>query len=197
MKKYKFIMLLLLAAAVFPACDKPYIEYEEEENKDKVVVESSDDKSDSVDGDADYDDEGSVTDNGGNDNQDNEGSGDEFNIGDVVDVETFISTPIVNQIWLKGYIVGAATGANGKKRYDFDAPYEYDTAILLADNPDEADLEHVASVCLTSCSKKIREALNLKDHPENRGKTLSVFGFREVYLNLPGIKKIDAYDFSE
>lgn len=107
-------MLLLLAAAVFPACDKPYIEYEEEENKDKVVVESSDDKSDSVDGDADYDDEGSVTDNGGNDNQDNEGSGDEFDIGDVVDVETFISTPIVNQIWLKGYIVGAATGANGK-----------------------------------------------------------------------------------
>lgn len=197
MKKYKFIVLLLLAAAVFPACDKPYIEYEEEENKDKVVVESSDDKSDSVDGDADYDDEGSVTDNGGNDNQDNEGSGDEFDIGDVVDVETFISTPIVNQIWLKGYIVGAATGANGKKRYDFDAPYEYDTAILLADNPDEADLEHVASVCLTSCSKKIREALNLKDHPENRGKTLSVFGFREVYLNLPGIKKIDAYDFSE
>lgn len=197
MKKYKFIMLLLLAAVVFPACDKPYIEYEEEENKDKVVVESSDDKSDSVDGDADYDDEGGVTDNGGNDNQDNEGSGDEFDIGDVVDVETFISTPIVNQIWLKGYIVGAATGANGKKRYDFDAPYEYDTAILLADTPDEADLEHVASVCLTSCSKKIREALNLKDHPENRGKVLSVFGFREVYLNLPGIKKIDAYDFSE
>lgn len=197
MKKYKFIVLLLLAAAVFPACDKPYIEYEEEENKDKVVVESSDDKSDSVDGDADYDDEGSVTDNGGNDNLDNEGSGDEFDIGDVVDVETFISTPIVNQIWLKGYIVGAATGANGKKRYDFDAPYDYDTAILLADTPDEADLEHVASVCLTSCSKKIREALNLKDHPENRGKTLSVFGFREVYLNLPGIKKIDAYEFSE
>lgn len=197
MKKYKFIMLLLLAAAVFPACDKPYIEYEEEENKDKVVVESSDDKSDSVDGDADYDDEGGVTDNGGNDNLDNEGSGDEFDIGDVVDVETFISTPIVNQIWLKGYIVGAATGANGKKRYDFDAPYDYDTAILLADTPDEADLEHVASVCLTSCSKKIREALNLKDHPENRGKTLSVFGFREVYLNLPGIKKIDAYEFSE
>lgn len=197
MKKYKFIVLLLLAAAVFPACDKPYIEYEEEENKDKVVVEISDDKSDSVDGDADYDDEGGVTDNGGNDSQDNDSSGDEFNIGDVVDVETFISTPIVNQIWLKGYIVGAATGANGKKRYDFDAPYEYDTAILLADTPDEADLEHVASVCLTSCSKKIREALNLKDHPENRGKTLSVFGFREVYLNLPGIKKIDAYDFSE
>lgn len=197
MKKYKFIVLLLLAAAVFPACDKPYIEYEEEENKDKVVVESSDDKSDSVDGDADYDDEGSVTDNGGNDNQDNEGSGDEFDIGDVVDVETFISTPIVNQIWLKGYIVGAATGANGKKRYDFEAPYDYDTAILLADTPDETDLEHVASVCLTSCSKKIREALNLKDHPENHGKVLSFYGFREVYLNLPGIKTIDAYDFSE
>ena len=55
----------------------------------------------------------------------------------------------------------------------------------------------MASVCLTSCSKKIREALNLKDHPENHGKVLSVFGFREVYLNLPGIKTIDAYDFSE
>ena len=47
-----------------------------------------------------------------------------------------------------------------------------------------------------SCSKKIREELNLKEHPENCGKVLSVFGFRETYLAIPGIKKIDAYEFS-
>lgn len=112
-----------------------------------------------------------------------------------MNVETFISKPIVDQVWVKGYIVGSATGANGKKRYDFEPPFDHDTALLLADDPATADLSHVVSVCLTSCSKKIREELNLKEHPENRGKVLSVFGFRETYLAIPGIKKIDAYEF--
>ena len=180
MKKFRFIFMLLLAAFLFPACDKPYDDSENNVDDGTEVVGGSDSGSDS-------DDE---TDSGNDDDTD-------ISLGDVVDVETFISTPIVNQVWVKGYIVGAATGANGKKRYDFEPPFEYDTALLLADDPATADISCVVSVCLTSCSKKIREELNLKDHPENRGKALSVFGFRETYLAVPGIKKIDAYEFSD
>lgn len=197
MKKYKFFTLLLLAAAIFPACDKPYSDYEEEEDNDKVVVDGSTDKSDSDGGNTDYDGGDDGTDGGDMDSPDDEDGGGGVYVDGIVDVKTFISESIVNQVWLKGYIVGAATGANGKKRYRFEAPYEYDTAILLADSPDETNLENVASVCLTSCSKKIRESLNLKEHPENKGKVLSVFGFREVYLGIPGVKKIDGYEFSK
>lgn len=186
MNKYKFIALLLLVAAFFPACDKPYSDYDEEGDGDTEIVGGSKDDTDyGNDDDETCDDEES-------------GSSDDGVYADgVVDVETFINTPIVNQVWLKGYIVGSATGANGKKRYDFDAPFSYDTALLLADDPSTTDLSHVVSVCLTSCSKKIRESLNLKEHPENCGKVLSVYGFREVYLAIPGIKKIDGYEFSD
>lgn len=197
MKKIKFIVLLLLATAVFPACDKPYSDYEAEEDSGKVVVDGSKDESDTGSGDTGSDGKDEGSDLGDEGKTESGGDEEDLNVDGVVGVETFIGTPIVNQVWLKGYIVGAATGANGKKRYRFESPFEYDTAILLADDPDTDDLEHVVSVCLTSCSKKIREALNLVDHPENKGKMLSVYGFREVYLGIPGIKKIDGYEFSE
>lgn len=186
MKVSKFILLLFFVAAFFPACDKPYGDYEEGEDGSTEIVDGSKDESDS-------ENDGNIDDGSGEDDD----GGDGVYADEVVDVETFINTPIVNQVWVKGYIVGAATGASGKKRYDFDKPYDFDTALLLADDPSTDDVSHVISVCLTSCSKKIREALNLKDHPENRGKMLSVYGFREVYLAIPGIKKIDGYEFSD
>ena len=180
MKKMIFMLVSLFVVFTFPACDKPYDDSEENVEDDTEVVGGLDN------------DNGSNSGDGGGECDDDTG----ISFGDVVDVETFISTPIVTQVWVKGYIVGSATGANGKKRYDFEPPFEHDTALLLADSPATADLSHVVSVCLTSCSKKIREELNLKEHPENRGKVLSVFGFRETYLAIPGIKKIDAYEFS-
>lgn len=181
MKKIRFMFVLLLTAFFFSACDKPYDDSEEGIDDGTEIVGGTDKDTGSDDedeGDGEYDDDTGIS------------------FGDVVDVETFISKSIVDQVWVKGYIVGSATGANGKKRYDFEPPFDHDTALLLADDPATADLSHVVSVCLTSCSKKIREELNLKEHPENRGKVLSVFGFRETYLAIPGIKKIDAYEFS-
>ena len=40
-----------------------------------------------------------------------------------------------------------------------------------------------------------RSKLNLKDHPENKGQRIAVFGFQDRYLGLFGIKTIDAYEF--
>lgn len=175
MRNLKLFMLLPVFLFVFGACDKPYgdegdenIELPEENN-------------------------GAEDDDDAEDNDDAEDGG--ISLGDVVDVNTFLNTPIYAQVWVKGYIVGSATGANGKTRYDFEPPFSYDTAILLADTESADSETEVMSVCLTSCSKKIREKLNLADHPENKGKRLAVFGFQDVYLKIYGIKKIDAYEF--
>lgn len=180
-EKNQVYVCAVVDSILFSACDKPYDDSEEGIDDGTEIIGGTDKDTGSDDedeGDGEYDDDTGIS------------------FGDVVDVETFISKPIVDQVWVKGYIVGSATGANGKKRYDFEPPFDHDTALLLADDPATADLSHVVSVCLTSCSKKIREELNLKEHPENRGKVLSVFGFRETYLAIPGIKKIDAYEFS-
>lgn len=175
MKNLKLFMLLPVFLLVFGACDKPYGD-EDDEN-----IELPEENN------------GADDDNGADDEGDAEDGG--ISLGDVVDVNTFLNTPIYAQVWVKGYIVGSATGANGKTRYDFEPPFSYDTAILLADTESADSETEVMSVCLTSCSKKIREKLNLADHPENKGKRLAVFGFQDVYLKIYGIKKIDAYEF--
>lgn len=128
----------------------------------------------------------------GDEGQTDEGG---FTIGDYVDVETFVNNEISVQVWVSGYIVGAATGAHNSIRYDYEPPFAYDTALLLSDSPQPADGDAVISVCLTSCSKSIREKLNLVNHPENKGRRIEIFGFRETYLKLPGVKHIDGYNF--
>lgn len=145
-----------------------------------------------------YDDEDD-TEQGGWQEDDPEYGGDDddsgISLGDVVDVKTFCNTPIYTQVWVEGYIVGAATGAKGKIRYEFEAPFQYDTAILMADEPAVDEDAEFMSVCLTGCSTKLREMLNLASNPENKGKRLRVFGFQETYLKVPGIKTIDGYGF--
>lgn len=172
MEKIKFIMLLLVALFATVSCEKPFSDDEEEstEKKENVEEEEKDDE---------------VPDDG------------EISLGDVVDVATFCNVPIYPQIWLKGYVVGAATGANGKVRYEFEPPFHYDTAILLADTPVADSNTEVASVCLTNETKSRRKELNLVDSPHNYGRIIYVFGFQETYLRINGIKKIDAFRFSD
>ena len=116
-------------------------------------------------------------------------------MGDTVDVKTFRTQPIYVQIWVKGYIVGTGTGARGNTRYDMEAPFDSDTALLIADNANEKDPQNTVSICLTNGSKSRREELNLEDNPGNKGKRIAVFGFQETYIKLPRIKKIDAWEF--
>ena len=117
----------------------------------------------------------------------------DFPTGSTVDVTTFRNSAIYTQVWVKGYIVGAATGKNNKMRYEFGPDFTYDTAILLADEPEEDDLDKVISVRLVQGSR--RELLNLKDNPGNKGQLVKVFGFQDIYLKIPGIKDIDGLEF--
>ena len=143
--------------------------------------------------------------NNGNDGSDNDnsGSGDEnegnnnggFKAGDVIDVVTFCNNDLrYVQLWVRGYIVGAATGVNKKIRYDFEPPFSYDTAILISDSPNYKEGDYLMSVNLPSGTKK-RTELNLKDNEGNLGKLIEVLGLQKTYLKLPGFNPLDNYRF--
>lgn len=177
MKKFFTFTLSLLAVFMLCSCEKAYIGSEPEKEEEEHVGNDDDDEW--------YEED-----------VEHAGEGDgEFNLGDVVDVNTFKSCAIYTQVWVEGYIVGAATGANQNYRYEFGPDFSFDTAILLADSTEADDISEVISVCLTNCSKDLRAKVNLRDHPENKGKRIAVFGFQDKYLKITGIKKIDAYKF--
>lgn len=177
MKPLRLFITAIALATAFCCCEKPYNENDEDE-KEVIADKEGEEEGGLDDSEFDYGDKG-------------EG---DLKVGDTVDVKTFLSAPIYVQIWVKGYIVGAGTGANGKTRYEFEAPFSYDTALLIADDASETDPAKTASICITS-KKKLREVVNLKDNPGNKGKRIAVFGFQEKYLKIPGIKAIDAYEF--
>lgn len=169
MKRLLITAAMLAAAIAFGSCEKAEIE------KEKEPAGQTDDPSG-----------GWLEEVGGEED-------DGFETGSVVDVATFRNNDIGRQVWVKGYIVGAATGANNRVRYELEPPFTYDTAILLADDPAETSVDRMISVRLVQGER--RELLNLADHPENRGKRIAVFGLRETYLKMPGIQDIDAYKF--
>ena len=183
MSKFCILMFFVLAAHLLCSCEKVYIGGEEEEDG-KEHVDGNDNDGDDDTPEWDF---GDIEHAGGGDG--------EFATGDIVDVYTFKNYAIYTQVWVKGYIVGAATGKNGKYRYEFGPEFSYDTAILLADTPDADSLDEVISVCLTNCSKYLRAKLNLYDHPENKGRRIALFGFQGTYLKIMGMKKIDSYEF--
>lgn len=179
MKKLQIIILALFSVVYLASCEK--VEIQSEEPPVENIGDGHEDTGDQTD-------DGDQTDNG--DKTDDDEATPSY---DVVDVATFRNTPIYTQVWVKGYIVGAATGKNNRPKYEFGPEFTLDTAILLADDPDEGNLDNVISVCLKK--GKRRDLLNLKDHPENRGMRVAVFGIQETYLRIPGIKTIDGLEF--
>lgn len=176
MKNLFFFAVVSVMSFILLSCDKTYYIYGD--GKDDTEQTDNPDNSQGSGG----DDKGQT-------------GGGEFATGDYVDVKTFCNKSISVQIWVRGYIVGAATGANGSIRYEYEPPFSYDTALLLADTPSPSETDDIMSVCLTSGSKSLREKLNLAARPENKGQLIEVFGYRERYLDVPGIKHIDGYTF--
>lgn len=107
-------------------------------------------------------------------------------------VKKFFTIPEDRAVWLKGYIVGCATGSKGNK-YQTAPPFEYETAILIADSPLETDKDNTAAIQLKS-GTTARKDLNLKTNPNLHGRKVIIFGAKTQYLKLHGIKTIFAYE---
>ncbi len=116
-----------------------------------------------------------------------------------------ITAGIVNQYtdnaWIQGYIVGAANIATGSITSDdqiswgptFDLE-QNKLSIILADKLDERDINKCVIVYLPSDAPSGIRNINLKDHPENLGKTLKVHGNLKPFLGKSGMKDTNEYE---
>lgn len=106
--------------------------------------------------------------------------------------------------WIKGYIVGAANIANGVIENDSQISWGPDftynenvTNIILADDSNECDINKCVVVYLPSNAASGIRAINLKDHPENLGKTLKVHGDLKPFLGKSGMKNTNEYELTD
>lgn len=93
--------------------------------------------------------------------------------------------------WVQGYIVGVNETDVEPFEANFAAPFRTNTNLLLAQTADEVNLSNCLTVQLPAGA--IRDALNLVDHPENKGKEVKLLGNLEAYFGQPGLKGLTGY----
>lgn len=98
-------------------------------------------------------------------------------------------------VWVEGYIVGYFSSSTINS---FSTDFSNNEAVsqsnlALADNPNETDITRIVPVQLGSGA--IRNALNLRDNPDNFNKEVKVRGDLAIYLSAPGVRDIKAYEF--
>lgn len=94
--------------------------------------------------------------------------------------------------WVTGYIVGWVDGMTLADGAKFNNEGAVASNLLIADNPEETNLSNCVPVQLVSGSEA-RTALNLKDHPDNYKKEVSLKGSLEKYFGTAGLKSVNAY----
>lgn len=94
-------------------------------------------------------------------------------------------------VWVYGYIVG---GDLSSSKCSFSAPFSSRTNLVLAGKSSVKEKSSCLSVQLAK--GKIRDALNLVDHPELLGRQIYLRGdIVEAYYGIPGIQNITEYEF--
>ncbi|MDE5566854.1 MAG: chitobiase/beta-hexosaminidase C-terminal domain-containing protein [Muribaculaceae bacterium] len=103
---------------------------------------------------------------------------------------------VATDVWAQGYIVGyIPTGGSSTTLsitvFGADANAAASN-IVVAPTKDETNPANCMAIQLASGSD-VRAAANLKDHPENLGKLLTVKGSVYKYCDAPGIKDVSAF----
>ncbi|MFB6342938.1 DUF5689 domain-containing protein [Saccharicrinis sp. FJH62] len=93
-------------------------------------------------------------------------------------------------VWVEGYIVGCINDIS-LSTATFTSPFSATTNILLADDPEETDINNCVPVQLPFGD--IRTALNLADNAGNHKKQVIVKGELTAYFGVPGIKNVNGY----
>ncbi len=181
--RLKILFCALLCTLFFGSCEK--IELQSKENTPTKEVNDGDDDS------AGKNDTSSSS--GGNTESGTDNTADKYNTGDELNVETYLNSGTTALVWVKGYIVGTCYRSHDRTTLEPPFGNAGSTSILIADDPNEKDLEKMMIVKLRNGN--MRNALNLQDHPENLHKALRVMGYRCVYLKFSGMKDIVDYEF--
>jgi len=98
-------------------------------------------------------------------------------------------------VWVEGYIVGYFSSSS-MNSFSTDLSGDVSqTNLALADNQGETDLSRIIPVMLGTGSA--RNALNLRDNPDNFDKKVKIRGDLGTYFSAPGLRDINAYEFIE
>jgi len=122
-------------------------------------------------------------------------------VGDILSVAQAIANQSGEVKWVQGYIVGCV--ANGVDKFDDSSQalfsgFNSSTNVFIADNASETDYTKCLNVKLNESAAPagFRNAVNLLDHPENKGKILKVQGaLRSNFTTLAGIRDIVDFVF--
>ncbi len=123
-------------------------------------------------------------DGGGDQPADGEGTG---TAADPYNVAAAIATQNNDMAFVKGIIVGYIQTGNQNTPF-FGASDSLTTNILIADNANEKNVARCIPVQLPT--GPIRNALNVKDHTENLGKEVLLYGQLTAYFSQPGLKNV-------
>ena len=102
--------------------------------------------------------------------------------------------------WVTGYIVGCVNTTETvftctDQTAAFVEPFESQTNLLLAATPDCTDYERCISLQLPSGA--VRNALNLNQNPTNLGRQVTVRGYIDKYLGIPGLRSLTHYEWGD
>ena len=95
--------------------------------------------------------------------------------------------------YVKGYIVGDATGMNLSSGIEWEAPFTSGTNILIAASSSETDITRCIPVQLPTGD--VRTNLNLQANPNNLEHCIILCGSRETYFSVPGLKTVTSYEW--
>lgn len=116
-----------------------------------------------------------------------------YNVSQVVAMGTDANVP---GQWMSGYIVGWADSSIhtylDAENAMFNATGAQPSNLLMADTPDETDVEKCVIINLPS-NTDVRSALNLKDNTGNLGRKVAVYGNISRYFNHAGMRELSKY----
>ncbi len=94
--------------------------------------------------------------------------------------------------WVQAYIVGWIEGQKIAEGAHFNGTSTVASNLLIADTPDETDVNKCMPVQLPS-GTDARSALNLLDNPGNYKKQVKLYGLLDKYFGVAGLKSVSEY----
>ena len=100
--------------------------------------------------------------------------------------------------WVTGFIVGCVNTTEtvfvcNDQTAAFAAPFESKNNLLLAPTPDCTDYSRCISLQLPS--GVVRNGLNLNENPSNLGREVTVRGYIDKYLGIPGMRSLTHFEW--
>ena len=108
-----------------------------------------------------------------------------------------VAQAIINQgkedVWVKGYIVGAFDGSISK--FVTDTTGQVTTNVALADLATETEIANMLPVNITLTS--LKNALNIAENPGNIYREVMIKGDLAAYYSVPGLRGTTDYEFMD